>query len=117
MKCITARYFVTCLSCPDTFDLANEMQTFQDSDNSGMGGNMQMMQAMMMNGGVNAEQLASGLKFEFSRMQNDLWDAVRQTSFTIHRFFMAAIFQELNDDTDTRTVFFRTMFEKMHLEL
>jgi len=25
MKSITARYFVTCLSCPDTFDLPNDM--------------------------------------------------------------------------------------------
>lgn len=50
MKSITARYFVTCFSCPDTFELNNDIQTIDDSDKSGGlgGGNMEdMMQAMM----------------------------------------------------------------------
>ena len=34
MKNITARYFVTCLSCPDTFDLPNEAISMIDSDKS-----------------------------------------------------------------------------------
>ena len=38
MKNITARYFVTCLSCPDTFDLSNEMQSVPDKDHSSGGG-------------------------------------------------------------------------------
>lgn len=34
MKSITARYFVTCLSCPDTFELVNEATTVPDGDQS-----------------------------------------------------------------------------------
>jgi hypothetical protein len=34
MKSITARYFVTCLSCPDTFDLVNDTITVPDGDQS-----------------------------------------------------------------------------------
>jgi hypothetical protein len=50
MKSITARYFVTCFSSPDTFDLDNDTVILDDTDKSvGMGGgNMEaMMQAMM----------------------------------------------------------------------
>jgi hypothetical protein len=34
MKNITARYFVTCLSCPDTFELIDEVTTVTDTDKS-----------------------------------------------------------------------------------
>ena len=34
MKNITARYFVTCLSCPDTFDLVNDETIVPDGDQS-----------------------------------------------------------------------------------
>ena len=64
-----------------------------------------------------AEQLASGLSFTFTKMQNHLWEAVTKTHFYIHRQFMACIFTELNEDPDTRQEFYRTIFEKMHLEL
>jgi hypothetical protein len=35
IKNITARYFVTCLSCPDTFDLPNSVSTYPDQDEGG----------------------------------------------------------------------------------
>lgn len=72
IKSITARYFVTCLSCPDTFELNNENVVQIDLDkNAGPGGvnNLQMMQAMMMQGGgISAESLSSNLPFTFSKM-------------------------------------------------
>lgn len=55
MKCITARYFVTCFSCPDTFDLNNDVTVVDDGGNSGgLGGNQDMQDMMnaMMQGGA-----------------------------------------------------------------
>ena len=68
MKSITARYFVTCFSCPDTFDLNNDTIILDDTDKSGGmgGGNMEDMMQAMMQGGMmpgqgNPEILSSGL--------------------------------------------------------
>ena len=33
------------------------------------------------------------------------------------RHFMALIVAELNDDPDTKTMFYQTLFDKMHLNL
>jgi len=41
MKNITARYFVTCFSCPDTFDIQNDAQVVEDKASVGMGGQQQ----------------------------------------------------------------------------
>jgi len=99
MKSITARYFVTCLSCPDAFELENEYTDFIDKDEAGQGADMQMqmMQAMMsgqqapgLQGA--AQSLASNQQFMFSKMQNDLWECIDQTCFHIHRQFMEHIF-------------------------
>jgi len=75
MKNITARYFVTCFSCPDTFDIQNDAQVVEDKASFGMGGqqNMEEMMAAYMNGGMmpggaNPEDLGSGLKFTFTKM-------------------------------------------------
>ena len=50
-------------------------------------------------------------------MQNDIWEAVLKTYFTSNIKFMASVAKELDDDPDTKNEFFRTIFEKMHLEL
>lgn len=124
MKSITARYFVTCFSCPDTFDLDNDTTVVDDADKSGGmgGGNMEdMMQAMMQGGQMpgqgNPEVLSSGLQFHFTKMQTDIWQAVQKTHFLHHREFMTSVFQELNEDPECKTLFFQTVFDKMHLEL
>ena len=67
--------------------------------------------------GGNPESLASGQNFQFSKMQNDIWDAVLKTYFTSNQKFMASVAKELDDDPDSKNEFFRTLFEKMHLEL
>lgn len=38
MKNITARYFVTCFRCPDTFDLANDYVEIVDKSDGGFAG-------------------------------------------------------------------------------
>jgi hypothetical protein len=96
MKSITARYFVTCLSCPDAFELPNDYSPHADVDTKSAGNQgdmqMQMMQAMMGGqgmppGGVpgQAESLASGQSFQFTKMQNDVWACIDKTCFHIHR--------------------------------
>lgn len=74
MKEITARYFVTCLIAPDTFDLNNDITDFVDRSQAmgfGAGGNMEeMMQAAMMGGMMpglgNPESLGTDQQFEFT---------------------------------------------------
>ena len=124
MKNITARYFTTCFSCPDTFDIQNVAQVVEDKASEGMVGqqNMEEMMAAYMNGGMmpgggNPEDLGSGLKFTFTKMQSDLWQALAKTHFIHHREFMNFVFQEINEDPDVKHEFFQTLFEKMHLEL
>lgn len=90
MQNITARYFVTCLVSPDTFDLINDIIEINDANNQQQanpfaGGDIEEMMAQAMMGGMmpgmggNPESLRSGLKFEFTKMQNDLWEATRKT--------------------------------------
>lgn len=75
MKDITARYFVTCLIAPDTFDLNNNITEYVDKAQAmgfgGAGGDIeQMMQAAMMGGMMpgmgNPESLGSDQQFEFT---------------------------------------------------
>jgi hypothetical protein len=74
MKDITARYFVTCLTCPDTFDLNNDIKEISDKVvpmGFGGGADMEaMMEAAMMGGMMpgmgNPESLGSGRSFEFT---------------------------------------------------
>ncbi len=90
MQNITARYFVTCLVSPDTFDLINDIIEVNDisniqNANPFAGGDIEEMMAQAMMGGVmpgmgmNPESLASGVRFEFTKMQNDLWEALKKT--------------------------------------
>jgi hypothetical protein len=46
MKNITARYFVTCYSSPDTFDLPNDEQIVDDKADQGFGGQQDMEEMM-----------------------------------------------------------------------
>ena len=69
MKDITARYFVTCLIAPDTFDLNNNLVEYNDQSQpaqfgAGGGDIEQMMMAAGMMGGMmpglgNPESLGS----------------------------------------------------------
>lgn len=75
MKNITARYFATCFSCPDTFEIQNDAVIVEDKASVAMAGqqNMEEMMAAYMNGGqmpggANPEDLGSGLKFTFTKM-------------------------------------------------
>jgi hypothetical protein len=38
-----------------------------------------MMGGVMPGMGMNPESLASGVRFEFTKMQNDLWEALKKT--------------------------------------
>ena len=73
--------------------------------------------AAMMGGMGNSENLGSMRQFNFSKMQSDLFEALEKTQFLMDRHFMNFIITELNDDHDTRTLFFSTIFDKMHLSL
>ena len=50
-------------------------------------------------------------------MQVQIWEAVKKTHFLIHRSFIQFVFEELNTDEDNRTLFYRTIFESMHMDL
>lgn len=50
-------------------------------------------------------------------MQTDLWHCLNNTHFHVDRHFMTFLFRDLDDDLDTRHLFFKTIFEKMHLSL
>ena len=102
MQNITARFFVTCLVCPDTFEIIDdiiEVHDISSSQNANpfAGGDIEEMMAQAMMGGVmpgmgmNLESLASGFKFKFTKMQNDLWEAVKKTQFIFDRSFMKSI--------------------------
>ena len=79
MQNITARFFVTCLVCPDTFEIIDDIIEVHDIINSQnanpfAGGDIEEMMAQAMMGGVmpgmgiNPESLASGFKFKFTKM-------------------------------------------------
>ena len=123
---ITARYFVSCLTSPDTFGIENEIVDYKETVKAnfpGMGANIEEMMAMAVGGGImpgqmgNSESLASGACYEFTRMQVDLWECVRETQFILDRQFMASIQHELKDDVDTREMFYQVLFDSMHLQL
>lgn len=124
MKNITARYFTTCFSCPDTFEIPNMAEMYEDKASVAMPGqqNMEEMMAAYMNGGMmpgmgNPEDLGSGQKFTFTKMQTHLWEALAKTLFVYHKEFMGFVYQELKEDEEVKHLFFQTLFEKMHLEL
>lgn len=93
MKDITARYFVTCLIAPDTFDLNNNISGIMDKSagmNFGGGGDIeQMMQAAMMGGMMpgfgNPESLGMDQEFEFTQMQVNLFQAMKSSHFVFNR--------------------------------
>lgn len=67
--------------------------------------------------GAANENLSSNRQFSFSKMQDDIYEAVLKTQFLMDRYFMQHIINELNDDPGTKTMFFQTLFDKMHLNL
>lgn len=77
-----------------------------------MGGGMPGMPEMGEN-----DLLASNRQFNFTKMQNDIFEAVQRTNFLMDRHFMALIISELNDDPETKAMFFQTIFDKLHLNL
>ena len=106
MKTVTARYFVTCLTSPDTFELTNDIFSQHDT-----------IEWLQMNV-PSPEGLGSGKDYKFSKMQNNLWASVLKTHFVFDRDFMKIVFQEINEsDPDAKAVLFKTVFDKMHLEL
>lgn len=122
MKNITARYFVTLLTCPDMFELANDTSTYHDfadhSTNFLADEALQMNQWNMPNIDPNPESLGSNKEYKFSVMQDRLWDCVKVTGFLLHRGFMKTVFHELLEADDfQRNTFFSTLFDKMHLDL
>ena len=50
-------------------------------------------------------------------MQNKFWDAAKKSMFIHHRNFMTNVVNELNDDEESQVAFYKTLFEKMHLDL
>jgi hypothetical protein len=106
MKIITARYFVTCLTSPDTFELNNESFTTHET-----------IEWIQMNV-PSPESLGSGKDYTFSKMQNNIWACLKKTHFIGDRDFMKILFSEIKDaDPEAKSVFFKTLFDKMHLEL
>lgn len=66
----------------------------------------------------NPENLGSGKDYSFSKMQNNLWECAKKNHFIFDREFMKTVFAEINDqDPDSKKIFFKTMFDKAHLEL
>lgn len=73
---ITARYFVSCLTAPDTFEIENDIIEIKEhmppAANMFAGQGMEEMMQMAMMAGVmphqmqNPESLASGQQFEFT---------------------------------------------------
>ena len=96
MKTITARYFVTCLTAPDTFELNNDVLSFHDT-----------VEWIQMNV-PNPEGLGSGKDYKFTKMQNNLWECVQQTHFPFDRDFMKIVYQGIDDagEQDSKKVFF-----------
>lgn len=126
MKDITARYFVTCLVAPDTFEINNNIIEFSDksqgvSFGAGAQDMEQMMQAAMMGGMMpgfgNPESLGSDQTFEFLQMQINLWEALKNTQFVFNRQFMQSVQEELKEDPGTMELFYTSIFDQMHLQL
>jgi hypothetical protein len=78
LKETVSSYFLTCLQCPESFNLPNLPIAQMDSDG---GNNMSNMFMNMMGGMGGPESLASGQQFTFTTMQNLLWEAVEKESF------------------------------------
>ena len=106
MKTVTARYFVTCLTSPDTFELTNDIFSQHDT-----------IEWLQMNV-PSPEGLGSGKDYKFSKMQNNLWASVLKTHFVFDRDFMKIVFQEINEsDPDAKAVFSRLSLIKCTLNL
>jgi len=67
--------------------------------------------------GAMTEGLGSYGTFMFTKMQNDVYQAIDSSKFVHNRDFMKLLIAELNDDEDCRHLFFKTIFEKLHLSL
>ena len=83
IKSIVARYFVTCFSLPDTFDLNNPYIQVADGNPAAQNQNFGWPPGMQGFGG-SAEELSSHNQFTFSKMQTNLWEAARETNFLMH---------------------------------
>ena len=92
---ITARYFLSCLTAPDTFGIENDIieikENMPPAANMFAGQGIENMMQMAMMAGVmphqmqSPESLSSGQQFEFTQMQSDLWEAVQETQFVLDR--------------------------------
>ena len=78
---------------------------------------MAMMGGVMPAQMANPESLASGQSFEFTKMQADLWECVKETTFILDRRFMASVKLELQDEPETREMFYQVLFDHMHVSL
>eukprot|EP00347_Sterkiella_histriomuscorum_P007831 403347399 len=122
-------FFNTCLILPETFNLKNETIQQPDNDGQGMGGQdmNQMLMQMLQGGGqgmppgglMATEKLQSWQIFNFSQMQNNLWEAFEKESIAADQEFMEqllSVMRESGDDYQIK-LFFDTLFQKMHLNL
>ncbi|CDW72140.1 u box domain-containing protein [Stylonychia lemnae] len=111
-------YFNTCLQLPETFNLTNNYTIHVDGD----GNNMNNLMAMLQGGGQGMgmsmqEKLYSNQEFQFTRMQNDLWVAFYEENLFCNYEFLQSLTQILQEDEEWMQLFYRTLFNKMHLNL
>ena len=105
IKNIVCRYFVSCFSAPDTFELHNPYQQVGDGNPAALNANFGWPMGMpgMAPG---SEDMGSHRHFTFSKMQDDLWESAKNDQFLMHKEFMNSILVELNDDPEAKTLFF-----------
>lgn len=74
----------------------------------------------MLGGGVGLggpESLSSNMQFEFTKMQNHLWEAFEKEGIVSHTEFMKSLVDTVKDDKEQCMMLFATLFNKMHLNL
>ena len=64
-----------------------------------------------------AEKLCSNTTFNFTPVQNDLWEAVQREELLAHQELLRSLVAEFAKDEDQVRLFFEGMFNKMHLNL
>lgn len=116
-------YFNSCLQVPEMFNIDNDkVEQVLDNDGAGMMGQQEMLMAMLGGGGMGmgqafTEKLCSNRVFNFTLMQNQLWEAFEKEAFGLHQEFMRQLINVVKDDEDQASLLFTTLFDKMHLSL